>query len=282
MLKRLASEPLVHFLLIGLLLFVAFFQVGGSPGDRSIRVDDTTVAGVAERFAATWQRPPTPGELRTLVDSHVRDEIFYREGVALGLDRDDPLVKRQVRRKFEVYAEETEASGPPTDQQLQSWLEANAERYAEPGIITFEQVMVDPTRHGRQTDAAVAVIRAKLTAGADPIKLGDGRMLPPRIDGMPLDLVARDFGDEFARSMGGIKVGSWQGPVRSGYGLHLVRVEERVPGRMPALGEVRTAVARDWEADRRARSIESQYRRLRANYNVELPAGLSLAATEAR
>ena len=103
-------------------------------------------------------------------------------------------------------------------------------------------------------------------------------MLPPRIDLMPLDLVARYFGDEFAKSLAGIRAGGWEGPVRSGFGLHLVRLEKRVPGRLPALGEVRMAVSRDWEADRRASSVDSYYRRLREDYVVELPASLRPAS----
>jgi len=274
MLKRLAREPLVHFLLIGLLFFVLFSWFGGSPGDRTIRVDDRQVAALAGRFEATWQRPPSAAELRAMVDAHVRDEIFYREGLALGLDRDDPLIRRQVRQKFEVYAEESETSGPPTNDQLQAWLEANASRYAEPGVVTFEQVLVDPLRHGPATEAMVKAVRAQLASGADPASLGDGRMLPPRIDLMPLDLVARDFGEGFAAAVGAAKAGAWEGPIKSGYGLHVVRVERHVPGRNPALSQVRTAVARDWEADRRAKSLDAYYRRLREDYDVEVPDGL--------
>ena len=278
MLKRLAREPLVHFLLIGLGLFALFQLLGGNAGDRSIRVDDRQVAALAARFEATWRRPPTAEELRGMVDSHVRDEIFYREGVALGLDRDDPLVKRQVRRKFEVYAEEIEVSGPPTEQQLEVWLQANRERYSEPAVVTFQQVTIDPLRHDRATESAVAEIRSKLLAGADPAMLGDGRMLSPRIDGMPLDLVARDFGDDFAKALADARVGGWEGPVRSGFGFHLIRLERRVPGRTPALAEVRAAVARDWEADRRTKSLDAYYQRLREEYDVELPASLPAAA----
>jgi hypothetical protein len=272
MFKRLAREPLVHFLLLGLLLFLLYELVGGSGGDRTIRVDDKVVAALTAQFTRTWQRPPTPDELRGMVDSYVRDEIFYREGMAVGLDRDDPLIKRQVRQKFEILAEESEAFKPPTDELLLDWMKAHPERYAEPSVVTFDQVLIDPVGHGRGTEGMVKSVRARLAAGADPATVGDGRMLPPRIVYMPLDLVARDFGGDFAKDLGAAKVGGWEGPIKSGYGLHLVRVERRIPGRMPELSQVKAVVARDWEADRRSKAVDAYYRRLRSEYQVELAA----------
>lgn len=281
MVGRLAREPLVHFLLLGLMLFLLYAVLGGSGADRNIRVDERAVASLAEQFERTWQRPPTKAELDALIESYVREEIFYREGLALGLDRDDSQIKKRVRQKFEVYAEESEPSDPPTDAELQAWLTAHPANYAEPAIVTFRQVLIDPARHGSTTDATVENIRTKLVAGADPATLGDSQMLPPRIDLMPLDLVERDFGNRFANALSGLATGSWQGPIRSGYGLHLVFLETRVGGRMPRLEEVRKAVARDWEADRRRRSVDAHYRDLRRNYEVEVtmvPAPAEIAA----
>ena len=282
MVVRLAREPLVHFLLLGLMLFLLYAVLGGGGADKSIRVDNKTVAALTAQFQLTWQRPPTTAERNALIESYVREEIFYREGLALGLDRDDSQIKKRVRQKFEVYAEESEPSEPPTDAQLQAWLTAHAAIYAEPAIVTFRQVLIDPGRHGSRTDAAVEIIRAKLLAGANPASLGDSQMLPPRIDLMPLDLVARDFGNPVAKALSDMARGKWQGPVRSGYGLHLIFLEARVPGRMPLLEEVRTAVVRDWEADRRKRSVDAHYRNLRQGYDVQMTANPAPVETAAR
>ena len=277
MFLRLSREPLVHFLLIGLLLFALYAMLGGGGADRSIRVDDKVVAGLTAQFQATWQRPPTADELKALVESYIRDEIFYREGVALGLDRDDPAIKRRVRQKFETVAEESGAAAPPTDAELNSWLRDNGDRYADPALISFEQVTVDPARHDGSIEAAVQLARQALAAGADPADISASRMLPSRFDLFPLDLVERDFGADFAKALPGLRLGQWEGPVRSGYGIHLVRIEKRVPGRLPPLDEVRTAVARDFEAARRTKAAEAYFRQVKDDYRIELTAALPAA-----
>jgi hypothetical protein len=282
MIVRLSREPLVHFLLIGLLLFLLYAALGGSGGDRSIRIDDKVVANLAAQFERTWQRPPSDVELEALVDSHIREEIFYREGIALGLDRDDPTIKRRITQKFAVLAEESEDAASPTDAQLDEWLRTHADRYAEPTLTSFQQLMVDPAAHGGSAEAAVQAAREALANGADPAEIGTSRMIPARFDLYPLDLVERDFGPGFARQLNQLRDGSWEGPVRSGYGIHLVKVEIRVPGRVPPLDQVRKAVARDFEADRRAKAASAYYKRLREEYRVEMTASLPRAAAKPR
>lgn len=277
MFLRLSREPLVHFLLIGLLLFALYAMLGGSGADRNIRVDDKVVVGLTAQFQATWQRPPTADELNALVESHIREEIFYREGIALGLDRDDPTIKRRVRQKFETVAEESGAAAPPTDAELDAWLRDHADRYADPALISFEQVTIDPARHGGSIDAALQLVRKALAAGAEPADISASRMLPSRFDLFPLDLVERDFGADFAKGLLGRRSGQWEGPVRSGYGIHLVRIEKLEPGRLPPLEEVRTAVARDFEADRRTNAADAYFRQIKDNYRIELTAALPAA-----
>ena len=271
---RLSREPLVHFLLLGLLLFVLYAVLGGSGSERSIRVDDKIVAGLTAKFETTWHRPPTQDELDALVDSYVRDEIFYREGIALGLDRDDPTIKRRVGQKFEVLAEESEAASPPTDEELEAWLNAHPDRYAEPALVTFEQVMIDPALRGTMADAALERARKALAGGTDPASIGASQMLPSRFDLFPLDLVERDLGPGFARALPKLSPGKWEGPVRSGYGIHLVKVDKLIPGRIPPLDQVRKAVARDFEADRRDKAADAAFRRLRQEYRIQRTAAL--------
>lgn len=282
MIGRLSREPLVHFLFIGLLLFLLNASLGSSRTDRDIRVDEKVMAGLTSQFERTWQRPPTADEQGALVESYIREEIFYREGIALGLDRDDPTIKRRIGQKFAVLAEETQDAASPTDFKLEAWLRTHAGRYEEPTLISFEQLMVDPAQSGGSTEAALQSARRALAWGADPSKIGTSRMLPARFDFYPADLVERDFGPNFARQLDHLREGVWEGPVRSGYGIHLVKVQKRVPGRLPPLDQVRKAVARDFEADRRAKAASAYYKRLRDEYRVELTASLPRAKTNPR
>jgi hypothetical protein len=274
--RKLVREPLLHFLLLGALLFVLYNAVSGWRGgaDRRIVITDATVAGLVQTFAGTWQRPPTAAELKALIDARIREEVLYREGVAMGLDRDDSVVRRRVLQKLDIISEESADVQPPSDAELSAWLTQHAARYAQPPVLDFEQVLFDPARHGAHLDADVAAALAQLRAGADPAKFGDHGLLPVETAASPLDVIARDFGDEFAQAVLALPVGQWQGPVRSGFGAHLVRVGKRVPGRPATLAEVRASVERDYESDRRERAREDYYQRLRRDYRVVIEAQL--------
>lgn len=269
MLRRIARDPLTHFLVIGLLLFALYAAIGGGGDQRSIRVDDNVAASLYAQFQKTWQRPPTAREMSALVDSYVRGEIFYREGVALGLDRDDSTIKRRVSQKFTTIAEEAEAADVPSDAELKEWLTQHSARYADPALVTFDQIGFEPAAYGVDDADVLKSARHALAGGADPGTLGNVRMLLPHFELYPIDLIQRDFGPTFAQALLSVKLGGWEGPIRSGYGIHLIRVGKVVPGRVPPLDDVRAAVARDYEAARRSRSVEATYRQLRREYRVE-------------
>ena len=252
-----------------MMLFVAYAAFGRGKGDRDIRVDDAVVGALSAQFRMTAQRPPTPAELDALVDAYIHDEIFYREGVAVGLDRDDPTIRRRVSQKFATIAEEAEPAAAPTDALLDRWLKDHADRYAEPALVTFDQIAFEAAGAGATATDAIRDARRALAAGADPKTLGDGQMLLPHFELYPADLIERDFGVGFAHALLAVPVGQWRGPIRSGYGQHLVRVERILPGKLPALAQVRSAVARDYEEDRREKSADAAYRRLRRDYRVD-------------
>jgi len=270
--RRIAREPLLHFLLLGLALFAWFGRVApDDDGGRRIVVTQAQVDLLATQFAATWNRPATPQELNGLVDSFIRDEILYREGKALGLDRDDAVVKRRVRQKLDVMFEESLAQSPPTDADLEAYLRAHPDSFRRPPVVTFQQLYFG-AEAGSEARAVAA--RTALGGGADPAALGQGTLLPGRLDDTPLDLVARDFGAQFAERLSQLPVGEWAGPVTSGFGVHLVRVQALQPAQLPSLPEVREVVAREWENDRRQRAHEAAFARLRAEYAVDVQARL--------
>jgi hypothetical protein len=273
-------EPLLHFLFLGLMLFGLFKVVSGgrgarSGGDHRIVVSAAMVDSIVQRHQSAWHRTPTPEELKGLIDTHVREEILYREGVAMGLERDDAVVRRRVLQKLDVITGEPAAQSAPTDAELGAYLEREAARYAHPPLIGFEQVLFDPVRHGARLEADLNAALSRLDAGAKPGALGDSSLLPATAADVSTDLLARDYGDDFARAVLALPVGGWQGPVRSGFGDHLVRVTSKTPGRPATLAEVRAAVERDWENERRLKAMEDHYRTLRESYEVVVDAGLA-------
>lgn len=268
-LARWLREPLLHFALIGLLLFVVYgwLNPSGKSGERIV-VSQTVVDDLARQYQARWMRPASEQEVNSLIEAHVRDEIMFREGVALGLDRDDPVIKRRVRQKLDVIAEEQIASAAPTDPELSTYMTQNSARFMRPALVSFEQVFFNGARPVPDVERDVSMAKAALVKGADPAKLGQPTLLPHRVDALPLDLVARDFGTGFAAQLTKLPLDVWAGPVGSGLGAHLVRVTARKDAELPPLDVVRQQVAREWENERRGRSREDSYRKLREGYTV--------------
>jgi hypothetical protein len=271
--RRLLREPLLHFLLLGLALFLLYGRVSTGDDGRRIVVSQAQVEDLAAQHQKLWGRPPTAAELDGLVETFIRDEILYREGVALGLDQDDAVVKRRVRQKLEVLAEEESARGAPTDAELAAYLASDPTRFTRPGAVTFEQVLFDSATASAQLSRALVAARR----GADVATLGRATMLPSRVEAMPLDLVARDFGAAFAAQLEQLPLNEWSGPVASTFGVHLVRLSARTAPVLPPLDAVRDVVTREWENARRERALAESYRRLREEYDVEIQAELPAA-----
>ncbi len=280
-------EPLLHFAVLGALLFGVYEWRGAGAGSRDeIVVTPGQIENLATTFERTWLRPPSDAELDALVEGWVREDVLYREGLALGLDRDDPVIRNRVRLKLDFVATEAPEE-EPGEAELSDWLAAHAADYAIAPRCSFEQLFFDPTRRGTalpaELDRALAALRRAGSAPA-PSELGDATLLPAALSAVSPDQVAERFGTEFSGALEALPVGSWQGPVGSGYGVHLVRVLERRPGRIPELAEVRDAVARDLSAARAREASDRLYRRLRERYTVtiEPPSEAAGPSTHAR
>lgn len=268
MMRHLLAEPLVRFLGIGLLLFLLYGLVAPADtgGDRIV-VSRAMIASLAAQHERAWGRQPSEAELGQLIDRWIADEVLYREGLAMGLDRDDAVIKRRVRTKYELIAEEA-AGAAPTEAELEAYLAAHPERFRTSPLVSFTQVLVPPDGDDPALASRVATLKAALEGGAQPATLARATLLPLQSRDAPLDRVASEFGEGFAGALAGLPEGRWQGPLRSSYGLHLVRIEGRVPAVLPTLAEVRAAVQREWENDRRVRARDARLESLRERYRV--------------
>lgn len=266
--KRWLREPLLQFLAAGALLFVLFYALNDGAGRAAdeIWVDAARQQALATQFRRTWNRPPTREELDALVENWVNEEILYREGLAMGLEQDDPVVRRRIAQKMQFISEDLAASAPPGEAELQAWLDEHADDYRLEPVLSFRQLYFDPERHENLEDV-VTRTRATLTAG-QMAAAGDPTLLPETLDDTPLPQVARMFGNEFADELLDAPEGQWSGPVDSAYGVHLVHVEERIPARSPTLNEVRQAVERDLLAARREQAEQALMDALKQRYTV--------------
>ena len=270
--RRLADEPLLQFLMIGAGLFLLHAAVRSRDPVGEIRVSEGQVATLAALHQRAWMRPPTPRELEGLVDGWVREEAAEREARSLGLDRNDPVIRRRLRQKLEFLSEQKAEQSQPSDADLQAWLRDHPDPYRRDPSYTFRQVFLDPTTAADPSARRAAAMLERLNGAAppDPAGLGDSLLLlEPRFEGLPGREVERLFGREFAAALARLKPGrAWVGPLRSGFGEHLVLLERLVPGAVPPLAEVREAVERDWRQDQRQRQLEADDRKRLARYRV--------------
>jgi PPIC-type PPIASE domain len=258
---------------MGAVLFLIFFWWGGGSGSTRIVITSGQIDSMAAGFTRTWQRPPSEEELKGLVDDYVREEIAAREAMAAGLDRDDTIVRRRLRQKLEFLAEDSIDMVAPTDAELHTWLETHPESFRREPELAFRQVYVSEDSRGPTAEAEARRILAQLEAtgpAATIDAMGDRLMVPQEITRSTRNDVARRFGEEFADALVQLEPGRWHGPIRSGYGLHLVLVGERQEGHTPALADVRPMVERELLADRRARELRAMYERLLDRYRIHI------------
>ena len=235
--KRLLSEPLLHFLVLGAMLFGSFaWMRGGEAGERrEIAVTQGHVENLRAVFVRTWRRAPTAAELQGLIDDYVREEVLYREGVALGLDRDDAMIRGRVGQKL-MYIANSAAAIEPTDDELRVWYAAHESEFRSEPRYSFTNIYVGSSRQdSSESEAVDGLLKIAERRGprADCSDLGDRTLLPYEVMEAEASAVARTFGDSFAAALPSLKTGAWHGPVRSAYGVHLVRVERVMPPGVP-------------------------------------------------
>jgi hypothetical protein len=268
MLRRLLREPLLHFLLLGGLLFAVFGRDNPDAGEanRQIVVSGADINRLAAAFSRTWHRPPDPNELQAQIQDYIREEVLYRAALQLGLDKDDSIIRRRLRQKMEFLFEDTVP--PPQEAELRTYFQAHIDKFRLAPLISFRQVFVS-TKRGDAAEPDARQILAHLAADtpgaankADALLLGD------TFSRTPLDRIAALFGDDFARDLAHALPGYWEGPLRSAYGLHLVLVTAVEPAALPPFEQVHAAVEREWLAERRSTAQVAQYKALLTGYKV--------------
>jgi hypothetical protein len=272
MIKKLLREPLVHFLILGAALFLASSLMNRHTiGDsRKIVINQGQIEHLEDTFTRANQRMPTDEELQGLLRDYIRSEVYYREALSLGLDRDDAPIRQRLRSKMEFIFEDIAAQAEPTEDQLRSYLKDHPDKFRVEQRFTFSQIYLNPDRHGNHIadDAQQLLAKVSQTEQKDISELGDPFVLEPKSDDVSSTDVARDFGDKFVAAIENLPVGKWQGPIESGLGVHLVLIRKRTDGRIPQLDEVRAAVRREWANDYRVEANEKIYESLLKRYTV--------------
>lgn len=276
LLVRWLREPLLQFLLLGAALFAANAWFDPAPAEehssKQIRLTPDDVYAMGTFFQSQWRRPPTQEEFSRLVENKVREEVLYREGIAMGLDKDDTIVKRRLAQKMQFLAEDVAAAREPDAAELEAWYAKNTARFALPGRANFRQIYFSPDRRGAAArEDAVKALAQLAGQGVDAKLAGDPFMLQDYYGDRTPEQVAKEFGPVFAQALFRAASGSWQGPIESGFGWHLVFVDSIVPGRSPDAQEILSELKTAWLAEQKAEAWRKAYEGMRAKYTVVLP-----------
>jgi peptidyl-prolyl cis-trans isomerase C len=280
LLKRWLREPLLHFLFIGIAVFAVYGYMhrgrGGVESSRQIVLSLDELQQMEMYFDSQWHRQPTPAEFQAMVEDKVREEVLYREGLAMGLDKDDTIVKRRMAQKMQFLAEDVAAAHEPSTAELGAWFEKNSNKFALPGRYSFRHLYFSPDKRGKnaQDDAAKALtkIAGQPEDSKLAVSLADPFMFQDYYGDRAPEALAKEFGPQFAVALEKLKPGSWQGPVESGYGWHLVYIDTVIPGRIPAFEEIEPDVKTAWLAEQKQQAWQKAYQEMRAKYSVLLPA----------
>lgn len=279
--KRFLSEPLLHFLLLGAAIFAVFDSVSENGVDTAIEQDAIVVTqakieSLTDKFTRTWQRSPSEAELNGLIQDFIREEIAVREAAALGIDRDDTVIRRLLRQRLEFVTEDVAALAEPSEAQLNEYLREHADDFRTEPRISFSQIFFDSQRRGDTLAADAEQLRTRLNSGngQDSVELselsdlGDATLLERQFTALSLGAAAQLFGEPFAKALGTLQPGQWSTLITSAYGEHLVYVSDTVPGSVPSLAQVREAVRREWINARRTEVLDAFYAALLQRYRV--------------
>jgi peptidyl-prolyl cis-trans isomerase C len=268
--SKLIKDPLVHFLLIGGALF-AIAAMRGSPvttGAERIVITAEQVEQVRAAATALQGREPTAEELEALLEPTVRDEVMYREALALELDVNDDEVRRRLIEKMNYLTQDLADPEPSSEDELRKFYEASPNLFTIPALVSFDQVFFSPGQRGDSLEADTAAGVAALRAGREHSEVGDRTPLRESYDDAPREQVAVLFGEQLADALFSAQPGEWTGPYASDFGLHAVRLRSRSAARLPPYDEIATRVAEEYGAQRRREANERAYREIRSHYDV--------------
>ena len=268
--RSLLKDPLLHFLVLGGALFAVSYWQGdtGETDSEPIRISAEQVEQLRQSAVLFSGREPSREELAALVEPAIRDELMYREALALGLDVNDDEVRTRLIEKMRYLTEDLADPEPASGEELRAFFDARPDRFLIPALVTFDQLYFSPSERGDTLQADVDAALEALSGGGDPEGFGDSTPLRFEMTDAPREQVQVLFGTALTDAVFTMQAGTWAGPFESDFGLHLVRLVARSDARQPAFDEVRDQVLERYAEDRRNQANDANYAEIRARYEI--------------
>lgn len=282
--KKWYKEPLLHFLVIGVVIFAVFSIANkeeAAVGGNKIVVSSAETERLSDAWSKRMNRPPTEIELQGLIEAFIKEEVYYREALALGLDQDDTIIRRRLMQKMEFLSNDLAELDQPDESALNKYFLENQEKYRLPAQISFTHIYFSIDKRGARALEDSKLVLAELDVSRAPER-GDSFMMEYDFVKETPSEVARSFGSGFAEQLFTLETNTWQGPVASGYGFHLVRISEKIDARMPELASVIDKVRTDFMFEQRQKINKEIYEKFKARYEIvieDVPKQTSMAKT---
>ena len=270
-LPKILKDPLIHFMILGGLLFAAVTFWGGDSATQQdeIRITKAVQQHLADLFEITWQRKPTPDELKNLTEEHIKEEVYYREALALGLDENDTIVRRRLRQKLEFMQEDLSSMKIPDAAELKAYYKAHKDKYKTDHIMSFQQVVIS-TKKLDADDNIVAKAKARLSSGVDPKSISRSSLLPVAMKLETERSIINTFGEDFAQQIARLETQKWSQPVYSGFGTHLVNVSLNRAAKPLTFEQAKSRVLDDFTQSQRENAAANYYQNLRDQYRITI------------
>ncbi|MBD0824912.1 peptidyl-prolyl cis-trans isomerase [Aestuariibaculum marinum] len=272
--KKLIKEPLLHFFVLGALLFAIYSLVNKNTDEEEIIIDNSDIEHMIELWQMQWQRPPSEDELQDLINKYVDQEVMYREALRLNLDHNDEIVKRRLAQKMEFLGNDlTTLVAPATDKNLKAYFEKHKENYATDYNYTLHQVIFTADNHKNPVAKANNVLDTYDVSSSESLKeVGDKFPLPYTYSNVDAFYLNRELDENFTKQLSSLRIGEWSGPIMSGFGVHLIYIEKKDNPRIPEFASVKKQVQRDYEYQMVLDSKNAILKELKQKYKINIEA----------
>lgn len=268
MLKKILHEPLVHFFLVGSLLFFYLSKQDDMPAKEQLVITKGKIKQLKAQYAQTRQQAPSPDEFQALIENQIREDLAFQYGMELGLVENDTIIKRRVQQKIEFMLDDSIATLEPTKKELQDYMNAHRSQYTIAPVYTFKHIYINPQAH-EDFDLYLKNLKSE-KLDLVYANRGDSTMLESLYENISTAQIARLFGLKFAEALDAVPLSTWLGPVKSGYGVHLVYIEKKKKRHFATLDEVASKVKLDFRVDAQKKALDAFYTELKKKYNVTI------------
>ena len=272
--QKIMKEPLLHFIVLGAVFFIVYGLFNTGQTKDEIIIDDIELNRMVSLWETQWRRSPTPEELGSIVEQHIRQEIFYKEALRMNLDHNDEVVKRRMAQKMDFLSNDLNALvAAPSESKLQLFYDKHKDDYKKTDSYSFHQVIFSPELHEDNVAHAASVLKENGQASVEVMQTkGDPLPLPFNYDDVDTDRLKAELGENFSSSLNEMPLNMWAGPINSVFGVHLIYMTIKEEGRIPEISEIKEELQREYTFEREQETRDMIYEELKGNYSIMIQA----------